>query len=564
MKHNTLLLLIFIPILVYQLYHTFRYWKEGLEPSAIKPPPPPSGPRWEMWKDLPDFCKGRDYGVVSEKWNKKTEESKCKWKGVPEDDKTHCIYKQREWCEKDCKGKFDHKGRGAWCKDVATGGKDTLRVPDSGAPFCDGAFMENFDKHCPLLDEDWRSNGSASGKACNCWEKIKLNEAVCKLPADAQKKLGGSSGSIVFKMHCTKGFTKDEYIKYAMSEGGKSENAEMAWKILSKDGYFSAESIRHYTTRIRKEGERARRDDAERKKAGIGPNPKDKLEAELPTDDSGLSSKAYAIATKTRKQALASGKPVAEAEGDGQRAAAKISDGGTSKDRVQEVIKNIAGGGGSLAVQAIGSQLAKLESDKKAAEAAMAKIPNSRTPAVRGDTASGSLGAAPTPGKAWIDGQGGSSFEANTTEPPNAGVVPGTHMAPDITSLLAAHEKQFHPSNNSSKQSDLKGTSLKKVNSEVNKNGWCIPQKNTQGKILSWIAKPINTPGWSKTDKCLTIEGKEIIFGTGSCLQGQTEDECNLGLVKLQKDKYWHTHPVLLRKIKENGPTPTPLGSKYV
>ena len=414
MKHNTLLLLIFVPILLYQLYHTFRYWKEGLEPS-VRPPPPPSGPRWEMWKDLPDFCKGRDYGVVGEKWNKKTEESKCKWKGVPEDDKTHCIYKQREWCEKDCKGKFDHKGRGDWCKDVATGGKDTLRVPDSGAPFCDGAFMENFDKHCPLLDEDWRSNGSASGKACNCWEKIKLNEAVCKLPADAQKKLGGSSGSIVFKMHCTKGFTKDEYIKYAMSEGGKSENAEMAWKNLSKDGYFSAESIRHYTTRIRKEGERARRDDAERKKAGIGPNPKDKLEAELPTDDSGLSPKAYAIATKTRKQALASGKPVAEAEGDGQRAAAKISDGGTSKDRVQEVIKNIAGGGGSLAVQAIGSQLAKLESDKKAAEAAMAKIPNSRTPAVRGDTASGSLGAAPTPGVPRTAPQASSPLGSNET-----------------------------------------------------------------------------------------------------------------------------------------------------
>ena len=69
-----------------------------------------------------------------------------------------------------------------------------------------------------------------------------------------------------------------------------------------------------------------------------------------------------------------------------------------------------------------------------------------------------------------------------------------------------------------------------------------------------------NTPGWSKTDKCLTIEGKEIIFGTGSCLQGQTEDECNLGLVKLQKDKYWHTHPVLLRKIKEKRSYPNSIG----
>ena len=42
MKHNILLLMIFIPILVYQLYYTFRYLKEGLN------------------DDLPEFCKGKD------------------------------------------------------------------------------------------------------------------------------------------------------------------------------------------------------------------------------------------------------------------------------------------------------------------------------------------------------------------------------------------------------------------------------------------------------------------------------------------------------------------------
>ena len=50
-KHNTLLLLIFVPILVYQLYHTFRYWKEGLEGD-----------------DMPDFCKGKDGKLDAEKW----------------------------------------------------------------------------------------------------------------------------------------------------------------------------------------------------------------------------------------------------------------------------------------------------------------------------------------------------------------------------------------------------------------------------------------------------------------------------------------------------------------
>ena len=83
-------------------------------------------------------------------------------------------------------------------------------------------------------------------------------------------------------------------------------------------------------------------------------------------------------------------------------------------------------------------------------------------------------------------------------------------------------------------------------------------------KLYLGLQNLIILQGWSKTDKCLTMDGKEIIFGTGSCLQGQTEDECNLGLVKLQKDKYWHTHPVLLRKVKESGPKATPLGSKYV
>ena len=31
MKHNTILLMIFVPILLYQIYHTLRYWKEGMD-----------------------------------------------------------------------------------------------------------------------------------------------------------------------------------------------------------------------------------------------------------------------------------------------------------------------------------------------------------------------------------------------------------------------------------------------------------------------------------------------------------------------------------------------------
>ena len=54
MKHNILLLMIFVPILVYQLYYTFRYVKEGLEKD-----------------DLPDFCKGKDGRVNGKLWVKK-------------------------------------------------------------------------------------------------------------------------------------------------------------------------------------------------------------------------------------------------------------------------------------------------------------------------------------------------------------------------------------------------------------------------------------------------------------------------------------------------------------
>ena len=847
MKHNTLLLLIFVPILVYQLYYTFRYWKEGLEGD-----------------DMPDFCKGKDGKLDAEKWNKKTDESKCKWKGIPEEDENHCISKQREWCEKDCKGKFDHKGGGDWCKDVGSGGKDVSGFPDKEGPQCDSNFIENLVKNCPIED----------GVDCKCWEEKKINEALCKLPQNLVDILGGSTTASVFKMKCSKGYNKSDFIQKVMSEGTSPKDAENSWNELSQNGYINSETVKNYILKTLDEGTRKEQDDAERKKAGIGPAPGteptnphsgwylgkpresctdvckkankpcnlDRIKAVSTSDEVrkvakmlGLecdgtkgdgtaeahkegkgsaapfkntedkgpwkntcryvkkagdcdaayhlysrfcpcgeepppSGKAAAVAIKTRNQALASGKTTNEADSDVKSAVAKISDPTTPKDRVQDIIKNIAGGGGSIAAQAIGSHLAKLEADKKAAEAAMEKIPKGEDPPARGDTASGSLGAAPTvPGvsqttkqpqpsqplgsnetyniadkpdnriswptshrsdikensncaafcgyktpycqdivkgsnlcknairvdtkedcekfskeqgnkckwqtkeyrpctkqckdwgcancenipsppppppsggnteecvmcrtrgpssswckkcketckknkkywdgencieqlggcegteygccpdgktakkdltgfncrgtpsgkpiegrfKAWIDQNSGTSFEVSTIKPPQvSGAPPNTAQNP--SDLLRTHEKQFHAENHSSKQYDLKGTSLKKVNSEVNKNGWCIPQKNTQGKIISWIAKPNNTQGWSKTDKCLTMDGKEIIFGTGSCLQGQTEDECNLGLVKLQKDKYWHTHPVLLRKVKESGPKATPLGSKYV
>ena len=945
MKHNTLLLLIFVPILVYQLYHTFRYWKEGLEES-------PKG------DDMPDFCKGKD-GLDGEKWEKKTKESKCKWEGIPEDDENHCISKQRDWCEKDCKGKFDHKSGGEWCTDIGKGGKDADNAPTSGTPFCDESFLETLNKKCPV----------DRGADCKCWEEIKFNKAVCKLPEGISDMLGGPTGQSVYKMHCGKGYNKSEFMQMVMGDGTTAEDAEISWNALSHNGTFNMESIKNYILKVMAEASRKERDTAERKESGIGPKPTEpkpkpytflfdgcprgsaaskwkmvqgttnfdkctKLCSDDPKcnaieingcgttkgdlsskcnkncyhfygdgtdfknggcvtdgnqkayrknpkskepepqkkphsgwylgkpresctdvckklnkpcndkriaavsssdevrkvakmlglecdgkkgdgtaeahqegkgsaapfkntedkgpwkntcryvkktgdcdaayhlysrfcpcgDDPGLSGKAAAVAKKTRNQALASGKTANEADGDAKSAAAKISDPTTPKDRVQDIIKNIAGGGGSIAAQAIGSHLAKLEADKKAAEAAMEKIPKSEDAPAKGDAASGSLGAAPTvPGvsqttkqpqasqplgsnetysiadkpdnriswstsgksdikensncaafcgyktpycqdivkgdtvcssairvdtkedcekfskeqgnkckwqtkeyrpcteqckgwncpncqnlpsppppppsggnsqecslcrtrgsssswcikcketckknnktwdgkncvdepmiggckstqygccpdgktykkdstgsncggspsgktiegrfKAWIDHKSGNSFEVSTIEPPRESKMPN---------LFSAHEKHFRAENNSSKQSDLKGTSLKKVNYDTNKTGWCIPQKNTQGKIISWIAKPNKNPGWSKTDKCLTMDGKEIIFGTGGCLQGQTEDECNLGLVRLQKDKYWHTHPVLLRKVKESGPTPTPLGSKYV
>ena len=853
MKHNTLLLLIFVPILVYQLYHTFRYWKEGLEEA-------PKG------DDMPDFCKGKD-GLDGEKWEKKTKESKCKWEGIPEDDENHCISKQRDWCEKDCKGKFDHKSGGEWCTDIGKGGKDAANVPTSGTPFCDESFLETLNKKCPV----------DRGADCKCWEEIKFNKAVCKLPEGISNMLGGPTGQSIYKMHCGKGYNKSEFMQMVMADGTTAEDAEISWNALSHNGTFNMESIKNYILKVMAEASRKERDTAERKLHGIGPAPEDKKKPKKPHsgwylgkpresctdvckklnkpcndkriaavsssdevrkvakmlglecdgkkgdgtaeahregkgsaapfkntedkgpwkntcryvkktgdcnaayhlysrfcpcgDDPGLSGKAAAISNKTRKQALASGKPLPEADADAKAAAAQVIEGTSEKGKVEEIIRNIAGGGGSLAAQAIGSHLAKMNAEKESAEKAMAEIPNKGKPA-KGDVSSGSLASSPiqvgdiskrvldppktrgespqdseplgsnekfrfseTPDKriswpsggtkeykensncaafcgyktpfcqdkvkgskkcqtairvdtkkgcedfsrdmgdickwqtkefrpctkqcwmwgcsncktkptpqppsggnsqectmcrlrgsnsvycrkcretcqkegkvwngrycaakiggcegtefgccpdgktakkdltgfnchgppsgkpiegrfkAWIDNGGKSSFEAKTIAPPT------TSSVQDIEKRLSAHEKHFHAENHSSKQSDLKGTSLKKVKSEVNKTGWCIPQKNKQGKILSWIAKPTNTPGWSKTDKCLTIDGKQIIFGTGSCLQGQTEDECNLGLVKLDKDKYWHTHPVLLRKVKESGPMGTPLGSKYV
>ena len=38
MKHNTILLMIFVPIILYQIYYTFRYWKEGMDIPQCEDP----------------------------------------------------------------------------------------------------------------------------------------------------------------------------------------------------------------------------------------------------------------------------------------------------------------------------------------------------------------------------------------------------------------------------------------------------------------------------------------------------------------------------------------------
>ena len=82
--------------------------------------------------------------------------------------------------------------------------------------------------------------------------------------------------------------------------------------------------------------------------------------------------------------------------------------------------------------------------------------------------------------------------------------------------------------------------------------GWCKPYGN--GK---WFIQ-------TKENKCITqMGGKafEVDKNEGKCIQNKTMDDCKLTLQNLEKDIYWHKHPLLMSNKKVMG---IPTSTKFI
>ena len=102
----------------------------------------------------------------------------------------------------------------------------------------------------------------------------------------------------------------------------------------------------------------------------------------------------------------------------------------------------------------------------------------------------------------------------------------------------------------STKKPSLKKTSLKVL--ENSPLGWCKPYGN--GK---WFIQ-------TKENKCITqMGGKafEVDKNEGRCIQNNTMDDCKLTLQNLEKDIYWHKHPLLMSNKKVMG---IPASTKFI
>ena len=134
------------------------------------------------------------------------------------------------------------------------------------------------------------------------------------------------------------------------------------------------------------------------------------------------------------------------------------------------------------------------------------------------------------------------------------------HDLNKIHQYIKYHENSFH------NRKEKGGVNLHGVKIGNGKMAWCIPHKDRKGKIVSWIAKSEPRMGWNSNEKCMSSRGgrtREIKYGTGHCVRGHTQEECNLALSHLAKDDYWHKHPVLMGH-KRQFPSPTIIGNNFL
>ena len=133
----------------------------------------------------------------------------------------------------------------------------------------------------------------------------------------------------------------------------------------------------------------------------------------------------------------------------------------------------------------------------------------------------------------------------------------------DVQEVVKFHEASFHAQNGKKiTGGKLSGENLKGIAYKTRNMAWCIPHKNKKGQVISWIAKPNRQMGWDSRDQCLTMKGGKpvkIPYGSGKCIKGNTQQECKIALKNLAKDAYWHTHPVLMERVKQKGPSATPM-----
>jgi chemotaxis protein histidine kinase CheA len=228
---------------------------------------------------------------------------------------------------------------------------------------------------------------------------------------------------------------------------------------------------------------------------------------------------------------------------------------------IQNAVRDAAAEGQGMRGQALAAQKIQTKRAALGGMAVQSAIPRSQMV-----KAAGLRGGMKSPwrplGKIGGDAAGGGNFAPigpnRQLKKPLTGQQAQTK---DIQEVIKFHEASFHAQNGKKiTGGKLSGGNLKGIAYKTNNMAWCIPHKNKKGKVISWIAKPNKQMGWDSRDQCLTMKGGKPIkipYGSGKCIKGNTEEECKIALKNMAKDAYWHTHPVLMQKVKQGGPKPT-------
>lgn len=288
-------------------------------------------------------------------------------------------------------------------------------------------------------------------------------------------------------------------------------------------------------------------------KIKTAPNPKKEAEKIIPKAVAAPLA-AAAVKTDTPPGDVPQGGPAPIPAG-------PVAVSGQDPSVIQNAVRDAAAEGKDIRGQALAAQKIQTKRAALGGLAVQSAIPRSQMV-----KAAGLRGGMKSPwkplGKIGGDAAGGGDF-APIGQNRQLKKVPtmGQAQIKDVQEVIKFHEASFHAQNGKKiRGGNLTGENLKGIAYKTSNMAWCIPHKNKKGQVISWIAKPNKQMGWDSRDQCLTMKGGKpvkIPYGSGKCIKGNTEQECKIALKNLAKDAYWHTHPVLMEKAKQKGPSAT-------